>query len=106
MMTWKHIFLKDSDGECHAWNGENCDDMHFRAECRPIHNGYACYVSAGMSRGFHGDESLILGLDIPDTSDFLAINNHSSYWCSPFWGESLCDLPARVQQLLIYDGEK
>ena len=68
-----------------------------RFETVNVEGGYACYVS--------GEGALTYRPDISDTSDFLAIENHSMYWCRPFWGESLSALPQRTQALLIKNGE-
>ena len=62
-----------------------------------VENGVACYVS--------GTGSLIYSTEIEDTAQFLAIENHSPYWCRPFWGASLSELPSKVQALLIKKGD-
>lgn len=62
-----------------------------------INGGIAVYVS--------GKDELIYSTNIPDTSEYLAIENHSPFWCRPFWGASLSELPARVQALLLKNGE-
>ena len=62
-----------------------------------INGGIAVYVS--------GKDELIYSTNIPDTSEYLAIENHSHFWCRPFWGASLSELPARVQALLLKNGE-
>ncbi len=63
--------------------------------------GVAYYLSISSTRGMSGEVSAVLTTDIADTSKYLAINNHSPYWCRPFWGKSLCELPCRVQELVI-----
>jgi len=67
--------------------------------------GFACYVNGTSNEGFDGQESIILRPTMKDTSDYLAINNHSLFWCSPFWGDSLSALPEKIQELLIRDGD-
>ena len=62
-----------------------------------INGGIAVYVS--------GKDELIYSTNIPDTSEYLAIENHSPFWCRPFWGSSLSELPERVQALLLKNGE-
>ena len=71
-------------------------------EYKPIgENAYACYVNAECREGFEPDESIVLRVDMADTSDYVAIQNHSPFWCCPFWGKSFSELPKMVQQLLI-----
>lgn len=65
-------------------------------EIKEINFGYACYVS--------GTGELVYSVDVTDTSEYMAIENHSPFWCRPFWGNSLADLPQRVQALLIKNG--
>jgi len=62
-----------------------------------LSNGRAYYVS--------GEGEIVYSLDVPDTAEYLAIENHSPFWCRPFWGASLHELPERVQALLIKNGE-
>ena len=62
-----------------------------------IANGKAYYIS--------GEGELIGSFNLPDTSEYLAIENHSPFWCRPFWGSSLSELPQRVQALLIKNGD-
>ena len=38
--------------------------------------GTAYYIS--------GEGELVYSLDIPDTAEYLAIENHSPFWCRPF----------------------
>ena len=62
-----------------------------------IDGGYACYVS--------GKGTLTYSVECADTAEYMAIQNHSPFWCRPFWGSSLADLPALTQALLIKNGE-
>ena len=64
---------------------------------RSLPNGTAYYIS--------GEEELVYSFDIPDTAEYLAIENHSPFWCRPFWGSSLSELPQKVQALLIKKGD-
>ncbi len=69
-------------------------------------SGKAYYVCAEASEGMSGEISAVLVPDIKDTDRYMAINRHSTYWCRPFWGKSLCALPANVQEIVIEeDGE-
>ena len=71
--------------------------MNIKLENIFLNNGYACYVS--------GTGNLVYSLDVEDTSEYMAIENHSRFWCRPFWGKSLSELPERVQSLLIKNGD-
>ena len=68
--------------------------------------GRAYYVSAKCDEGFADLKAITLDLGIKDTAEFLAIENHSPFWCRPFWADSLKKLPSKVQELLIKDGER
>ena len=74
----------------------NNNSMTF--ETKELLNGYACYMS--------GSGELAFSLDVSDTSEYVAIENHSPFWCCPFWGSSFSELPALVQSLLIKDGDR
>ena len=62
-------------------------------EKKKISNGYAYYIS--------GEGDLSLTAAVEDTSEYMAIENHSPFWCRPFWGNSLSELPQKTQALLI-----
>ena len=66
--------------------------------------GIAYYVSAECKEGFSDTKAISLDLGISDTAEYLAIENHSPFWCRPFFGDSLKKLPSKVQELLIKDG--
>ena len=63
-----------------------------------------CTVSATCESGFHPDSAILLCADLPD-APYLAIENHSPFWCRPVWGNNLSSLPDRVQELLIREGD-
>ncbi|MBQ3639965.1 MAG: hypothetical protein II955_05545 [Clostridia bacterium] len=77
-----------------------------RSEQRPVSGGRAtlCLVSAQCEAGFDPDSAILLYADLPD-APYLAIENHSPFWCRPVWGDDLSSLPDRVQELLIRDGD-
>lgn len=70
----------------------------FIAEAKELSNGYAYYIS--------GEGELVYSTDFSETAEYLAIQNHSPFWCRPFWGKSLSELPEKTQALLIKDGER
>ena len=73
------------------------ENKDLKIETVELNGGYACYIS--------GTGKLVYSVDVKDTSEYMAIENHSPYWCRPFWGASLSELPQRVQALLIRDGD-
>ena len=73
------------------------ENKNVRLDTVTIPNGYACYVS--------GEGELVYHTDTKESCSFMAIENHSAFWCRPFWGKSLSELPQRVQALLIKNGE-
>lgn len=91
-LNWEKIYAKGSDG---------CTYDTVRLSQKPITNGWAFYVDAECAVGFDADESVVLLPAVSDPRRYVAIYNHSPYWCRPFWGGSLCELPARVQELLL-----
>lgn len=62
----------------------------------------AVYVDA---RGISGGEILYTPPQ-PEFDEFMAIENHSPYWCRPFFGHDLRELPGKVQALLLRRGER
>ena len=66
-------------------------------EKKEIPNGYAYYIS--------GEGDLSVGVSVADTASYMAIENHSPFWCRPFWGASLSELPQKTQSLLIQSGD-
>lgn len=100
-------YIKISDITLYGVNGEGVtgDGKASLTVKDTPHGGRAYYVSASLDGGFSADKALTASLGIPDTSEYLAIENHSQYWCRPFWGGSLGKLPERVQELLIKDGD-
>ncbi len=61
--------------------------------------GYAYTVNFIAPEGLHYERSAVLYPTIEQTP-YLAIENHSQYWCRPFWGNTWAELPLRAQMLL------
>ncbi|MBO5271079.1 MAG: hypothetical protein J6B77_09850 [Clostridia bacterium] len=101
-LSFQNISLYDIKGVRHVADGNASAEI--RAEA--IDGGYAYYVSASFPEGFSAPCAVSFSPCLPDTSDFLAINAHSDYWSRPFWGNSLSELPRRIQELLIRDGDR
>ncbi len=85
---------------------ENTIEQGVRLDSRPVfgNRGTVCLVSAQCEAGFDPDSAILLYADLPNTP-YLAIENHSPFWCRPVWGNNLSSLPERVQELLIRDGD-
>lgn len=101
-----HVFLEQANDAPLTFRTVSTENASVSFRTTKIENGYACYVTAKNANGFPADEAVAFSLDLPDTDDYLAINNHSPYWCRPFWGNSLSELPVRTQELLIRDGNR
>ncbi len=92
-IIWKSILQKNAKGE--TFDG-------VRVTTKPINGGYACYVSAAMKDGYNADESIVLTPSVENQADYVAIENHYRwFWCRPVFGETLSELPNRVQELFI-----
>lgn len=61
----------------------------------------AVYVDA---RNCSGGELLYTPTQ-PECDEYVAIENHSPFWCRPFFGRDLRELPGLVQALLLRQGE-
>ena len=85
---------------------ENTIEQGVRLDSRPVfgNRGTVCLVSAQCEAGFDPDSAILLYADLPN-APYLAIENHSPFWCRPVWGDDLSSLPDRVQELLIRDGD-
>ena len=67
----------------------------------------ACYVSGFCGARLDGDAALLLRPTVTDKNvEFLAIQNHSAYWCRPLFGDDLSAMPPRkpIQGLLLREG--
>ena len=61
----------------------------------------ACFISAECENGFRGDEAFVLVPDEHPMGEYMAINNHSPFWCRPAFGKDLEALPERTMELLV-----
>lgn len=97
-----HITLTDAQGQTLPLN-----DIDTAALTRTeLENGFLLTLDAACPAGFADEDSIVIRLAVPDTGDWMAIANHSSYWCRPQWGTSLRELPVRTQELLLRDGDR
>ncbi len=64
-------------------------------------SGLAYYITLSAKEGMSGEQTAVLAPDVADTDKYMSINRHSTYWCRPFWGKSLCELPQNIQELVI-----
>lgn len=71
-------------------------------ESEPCLGGRAAvlYATAACPAGFDEEKAVLLWPDLP-RAPYLAIENHSSFWCRPCWGNDPACLPERVQELLL-----
>lgn len=61
----------------------------------------AVYIDAICETGFCGEQGIRITFDSVENEGYLAIENHSDFWCRPFFGKDLRTLPARTQMLLL-----
>ena len=61
----------------------------------------ACFVSANCDGGFKGNESFVLIPEVQPMGEYLAIENHSPFWCRPAFGKDVKNLPERTMELLV-----
>lgn len=61
----------------------------------------ACFVSGACESGFKGGEAFVLTPEYQPMGDYLAIENHSPFWCRPFFGKDVKNLPERTMELLV-----
>lgn len=102
-LKWKSVEIKDTDGK---WR-QSRDGSDTWASFRwvPISGGYACYVSAYCDRGMDGGEGIRFSPEFVNQAQYVAIENHSPFWCRPAFGDRLLDLPAKVQELFLRHGD-
>lgn len=68
-------------------------------------NGHACYVDALCEEGFNFENSIVIDVDfLPENAEYVAIENHSAFWCRPSFGKDLNNVPNLTQELLAFDG--
>lgn len=103
-IAWKQIQLHSQGGE---WLSSQDDGRH-EVSCRwvPVQNGWACYVNATCAEGFDTDEGIKLVPNVENRTSYTAIENHSAFWCSPRFGDQLSELPKKVQELFVRQGER
>lgn len=85
--------------------GEDISDK-IKTEYKEIDGVTACFVSAFCEKGFCGDEAFILTPEFQPNGEYLAIENHSPFWCRPHFGKDLKDMPERTMELLVKNGEE
>lgn len=61
----------------------------------------ACFVSGACDGGFKGDEAFALTPEYQPMGEYMAIENHSPFWCRPTFGKDLKDLSERTMELLV-----
>lgn len=82
-----------------------CDAI--TASYKSFENGHACYISGACDEGFNCEDSIVFTPELfQGPIDYVAVVNHSPFWCMPFFGRDLNNLPKLTQQLLAFDGNK
>lgn len=103
-LTWKKVGIRSKNG---VWRFESAGEENLvRFRWQKIPNGWACYVSAVCPDGFDADAGILLVPDVKEESIYLAIENHSPFWCRPVFGKAFSALPERVQELFVKNGER
>lgn len=107
--TFNSVILRSTAGEQQIWNRDNLSACPLTIREERVVSGGIIRVDLGTAKApfaLSGDAGILLRPAIADTGEFLAIQNHSDFWCRPFWGDSLSQLPARTQELILKQGEK
>ena len=60
-----------------------------------------CATAEKPAKGFDRDRAVLLFPDLPAGAPWLAIENHSSFWCRPAWGDKPADLPEVVEEAVF-----
>lgn len=80
--------------------------VKFRIRREAVDGGEAVYVSLASQIPLSAEKTLTLVPEnSPNDCKFVAIENHSPYWCRPVFGDKIADLPKKVQALLMCAGE-
>ncbi|MBR2353667.1 MAG: hypothetical protein IKA76_04100 [Clostridia bacterium] len=92
--------MKDTNGWSSVLGGERQGFATLRVEKRE--DTVALFANAFCEEGLDPDRAILTRPceDFP-TGDYVAIHNHSTYWCRPFFGSDYSALPERVQGLLV-----
>ncbi len=97
-MKWKELFIYDAEEK-------QISSASPRIRIAPIScgncTGVAYYVTLKADRGMSGSVTARLVPDIAEPDAYMAIEANSPFWCRPFWGARLCELPSLVQELVI-----
>ena len=59
-----------------------------------------CATAEKPAGGFDRDRAVLLFPNLPQ-APYLAIENHSSFWCRPVWGDDPAGLPEVVQEVIF-----
>ena len=68
-------------------------------------------VHYGQTRAFYVDArktdgEIVIVPHLSEPDEYVAIEKHSPFWCRPFFGRDLHDIPAWTQALLLRRGER
>ena len=79
-------------------------DAPVTLEKRPCLDGRAVLLCATVEKpagGFDRDRAVLLFPDLPAAAPYLAIENHTSFWCRPAWGDDPAKLPEVVEEAIF-----
>ena len=97
---YKEIYRKISSWIKYQKNTDqqnNTIEHGVRLEQQSVLGGRAtlCTVSAQCEAGFDPEAAIMLFADLAD-APYLAIENHSPFWCRPVWGNALATASGRT----------
>ena len=77
-LKWNRLWIRDIYGN----RREGADSIFVRRQ--EFADGFALFVDAVCPDGLYGEESLGLAFEGISCDGYLAIENHSAFWCRPF----------------------
>ena len=68
------------------------------------HGGELISVSGIITDSLASKESIVINTGIRGEGRFVAIASHSPFWCKPFFGSKLSEIPTLTAELFFFDG--
>lgn len=104
-LQYADFLVADEEGILHSIRERGCIGGQVEIRESDLDEGYVCRVTARREGGLNPDQAVVLRFSCASVQ-FFAIEAHSSFWCRPAWGDTLADLPARVQMLVFRREDK
>ena len=104
-LQYADFLVSDEEGILHSIRERGCIGGQVEIRESDLDEGYVCRVTARREGGLNPDQAVVLRFSCV-SEQFFAIEAHSSFWCRPAWGDTLADLPARVQMLVFRREDK